>query len=124
MLSILIPCYNYSVNKLVQNIHIQTEIEKINYEIICAEDGSTKLFTNSKIKKLKNVRYIINKENIGRSKIRNYLAKKAKYNWLLFIDCDSKIENKYFIKNYLNNTKFDEFVIYGKTTYQKNELHG
>ena len=121
MLSILIPCYNYSVNKLVQNIHIQTEIEKINYEIICAEDGSTKLFTNSKIKKLKNVRYIINKENIGRSKIRNYLAKKAKYNWLLFIDCDSKIENKYFIKNYLNNTRFDEFVIYGKTTYQKNE---
>ena len=89
MISILIPCYNYSVNKLVQNIHIQTEIEKINYEIICAEDGSTKLFTNSKIKKLKNVRYIINKENIGRSKIRNYLAKKAKYNWLLFIDCDS-----------------------------------
>ena len=46
---------------------------------------------------------------------------KAKYNWLLFIDCDSKIENKYFIKNYLNNTRFDEFVIYGKTTYQKNE---
>ena len=34
MISILIPCYNFSVNKLVQNIHTQTEIEKINYEII------------------------------------------------------------------------------------------
>tara|TARA_B100001057_G_scaffold500472_1_gene615719 strand:+ start:14668 stop:15525 length:858 start_codon:yes stop_codon:yes gene_type:complete len=119
MLSILIPCYNFSINKLVQSIHTQTEIEKINYEIICVEDGSNKFFTNNKIKKFKNVKYIINKENFGRSKIRNFLAKKAKYNWLLFIDCDSTIENKYFIKNYLNNTKFDQFIIYGKTTYQK-----
>ena len=93
MLSILIPCYNYSVNKLVQNIHIQTEIEKINYEIICAEDGSTKLFTNSKIKKLKNVRYIINKENIGRSKIRNYLAvAMSEVNLTEHVDLNSQIK--------------------------------
>ena len=35
MLSILIPCYNYSVNKLVQNIHIQTEIENKLRNYLC-----------------------------------------------------------------------------------------
>ncbi len=39
-------------------------------------------------------------ENIGRSKIRNRLADDAKYNTLLFLDCDSACENNQFLSLY------------------------
>ena len=119
MLSILIPCYNFNVLDLVKDIYNQAKLLKIEFEIICIEDGSTKTFSNSKLKKIDNVIYIENKINIGRSRIRNRLSKKAKFNWLLFIDCDSKITNKYFLSDYLKKTKYPNHIFYGKTDYQK-----
>ena len=121
MLSILIPCYNYDVIELVRSISEQVKKTKKKYEIICVEDGSEKTFSNQEIKSLKNTLYIQLKKNIGRSKIRNFLAKKAKYNWLLYIDCDSKIVNKKFIQNYIRNIEHEHQIIYGTTKYQKNK---
>ena len=125
MLSILIPCYNFNVYKLVKDIYKQAKVLNIKYEIICIEDGSSKTFNNSKLKDLKNVYYLVNKNNIGRSKIRNLLAEKSKYNWLLFIDCDSEIVNKNYILKYVNNTKKSNIIYYGKTVnptkYKKND---
>jgi len=102
MLSILIPCYNFNIHNLVKDIWKQGKLLKINFEIICIEDGSSEMFLNHNIKNLQYVNYIVNQENIGRSKIRNLLAKKAKFNWLLFIDCDSKINNNKFLSNYID----------------------
>mgnify|MGYP001311192092 CR=1 FL=1 len=118
MISILIPCYNYDVIELIQTLHKQINIIKKKFEIICVEDGSTNTFLNINIKKLTHVKYIQLNKNIGRSKIRNFLAKEAKFNWLLFIDCDSKIENNNFLANYIKCTSTQNIVTYGETVYQ------
>ena len=119
MISILIPCYNYDIVDLVKTLHRQLYITKRKFEIICAEDYSTNTFLNKNIKKLKNVKYIQLNKNIGRSKIRNYLAMKAKFQWLLFIDCDSKVEHDKFIENYIEQTRNEKKITYGETVYQK-----
>ena len=111
MLSVLIPCYNFNVVNLVKDVLEQLNLLKIRFEIICIEDGSSKKFSNSKLKKIPNVTYIINETNIGRSKMRNLLSKKAKFNWLLFIDCDSEITNKNFISNYINKLKISKILL-------------
>ncbi len=120
MISILIPSYNFDVTNLIETIHKQIELTTNKFEIICAEDGSTQTFSNEKIKNLKNVTYIHLKKNIGRSKIRNLLANTAKFKWLLFIDCDSEINNN-FINNYINKKIDEKKIYYGETVYQKNK---
>tara|TARA_B100001250_G_C19729530_1_gene757770 strand:+ start:332 stop:1204 length:873 start_codon:yes stop_codon:yes gene_type:complete len=119
MLSILIPCYNFDIHDLVKDLWRQGKLKEIDFEIICIEDGSSEQFLNHKIKNIQYVTYIINKENIGRSKIRNLLAKKAKFNWLLFIDCDSKIATNNFLSNYTEKFNHSNVVFYGKTIYSK-----
>ena len=101
MLSILIPVYNYDIFKFVSKLHYQCKAEKIKFEIIIIEDGSVNTFKNQELQKLDSVNYIKQEKNIGRAKIRNLLAEKAKYNNLLFIDCDSDIYDNY-IKKYIS----------------------
>ena len=123
-LSILIPCYNWDVYTLIQNLHIlcQANSKLENFEIICVDDASKECFSNSKVSKLSNVKYEKLKINIGRSKIRNLMARKAKYEWLLFIDADSKIHNSDFIANYIyaiNSDLSPRTLYYGSTIYSE-----
>jgi len=117
MLSILIPCYNFSVISLVKDICKQANSINIKYEIICIEDGSNKKFSNQNLNEIQNVTYIENKKNIGRSKMRNLLSKKAKFKWLLFIDCDSEINNNNFLINYITRMNIPNTIFYGRTEY-------
>ena len=123
-LSILIPCYNWDILHLINDLHIlcvkASNLDE--FEIICVEDGSSDFFSNHDTKDLKNVKYEILKKNIGRSAIRNLLGEKAKFQWLLFIDCDSKIATKDFIKNYIKQIDgVKNKVYYGDTLYEKKE---
>ena len=120
MLSILIPTYNYNVIPLVLELHKQCLECEINFEILVFDDGS-KLFTieNQKINSLENCRFEILENNIGRSAIRNLLAKKAKFSSLLFLDADTIPINNHFIKNYIAQINDDEKVVYGGIKYQK-----
>ena len=123
-LSILIPCYNWDVLEFIRKIHRLCVDEKriTQFEIICFEDASSKLYSNHLMKKLKNVKYLNLSKNIGRSAIRNKLGALSKYNWLLFIDCDSKIVNNNFIQEYINSTEKQgslETIFYGPTIYEK-----
>lgn len=119
MLSILIPVYNYDVFKFVSKLHYQCKAEKIKFEIIIIEDGSVNTFKNQELQKLDSVNYIKQEKNIGRAKIRNLLAEKAKYNNLLFIDCDSDIYDNY-IKKYIDFISKTEYkIIYGGREYTK-----
>ena len=43
---------------------------------------------NKKINALDHCSFLENEKNIGRTATRNILAKKAKYDWLLFLDAD------------------------------------
>lgn len=95
MLSILIPTYNYDITALVNKVYQQSKSCNIKFEILVFDDASTDLEVrkdNSSINALENTSYTILESNIGRSAIRNKLAKNAQYEWLLFrCRCDAFI---------------------------------
>lgn len=120
MLSILIPTYNHSILKLVSILHNQIEKSGIEFEIICLDDASETFFLeNDKIIDLQNSSYKILETNIGRSKIRNLLAKKAKYDWLLFLDADVVPKNENFISEYIKHINNEQKIVYGGILYQE-----
>ena len=123
MISILIPTYNYNVFPLVENLQKQCEVAVVAYEIIVLDDASTdkrSLEENSKINLLKQCSFQILDKNIGRSKIRNQLAEKANYNWLLFLDADTFPSSSEFISKYLDAFSNKTSVIFGGIDYPKN----
>lgn len=121
MLSILIPTYNYNITRLVNDLHSQAMDTFMEFEIIVMEDGST-LFLNEnrKIEQLKCCKHLILSENIGRSAIRNKLADAAKFNHLLFMDCDAEVFISNYIQRYLAFCK-ENCVVVGGTAYDENE---
>ena len=97
MLSILIPTYNYNIEALVSELHAQSSACNIDFEILCYDDSSTNLeiiASNKTINLLKNTTYKFLDTNIGRSSIRNLLAKNAKFDLLLFLDADDNGNGK------------------------------
>lgn len=122
MLSICIPVYNYDVSELAIQLYKQCSKISINFEILILEDGSEKNFVDKNVKSIpsqKEIIHIINAHNLGRSAVRNQLAATAKYNKILFLDCDSKIIDDYFISNYINAYEYD--VVCGGTAYFANQ---
>ncbi len=123
MISILIPTYNYNVFSLAENLQKQCENADVAYEILVLDDASTdknSLEENSKINSLKQCSFQILDKNIGRSKIRNLLAEKAKYDWLLFLDADTFPSNPEFIAKYLTAFSEESSVVFGGIEYPKN----
>lgn len=122
MLSILIPVYNVDISKLLENLHSQISDLKYKIEIIVYDDHS-KCFVqkNKSIASKYNLTYKYLDKNIGRSEIRNRLAEKANYQYLLFLDCDVIPESNSFLKNYIQHISIDTQVIYGgrKHLYSK-----
>ncbi len=120
MLSVLIPIYNYDVLKLVLAISAQCKKASIEYEIVCYDDCSKEKFRkeNRALDKEFGVSYIELSENKGRSKIRNMLARNARYENILFLDCDSKINQAKFINKYVEAIG-KASVVYGGRTYSK-----
>ena len=118
MLSILIPTYNYEVYELVKVLNKQALDAKIEFEIIVLDDGSQKFQTeNKKINKFQFCTYEILKVNIGRSAIRNLLAKKAAFENLLFLDSDTIPIDTNFISNYLLQITNEEKIVSGGILY-------
>jgi len=121
MLSILIPTYNYNIVKIVNDLRQQALEQLIDFEIIVMEDGSSLfLKENKEIEKLENCKYIALDKNIGRSAIRNKLAEDAKYEHLLFMDCDAGVCSTHFIEKYISFCN-EECVVIGGTAYSQNE---
>ncbi|MCP4442323.1 MAG: glycosyltransferase family 2 protein [Aureispira sp.] len=118
MLSILIPVYNFDVQPLVQKLHQQASLLSIAFEIVCVDDGSQLHFKqeNRKLEALTNIRYIEAEENMGRSKIRNYLSQVASYEYLLYMDCDSMPVDDQYIQNYVENLAPNQ-LLYGGRVY-------
>lgn len=118
MLSILIPVYNFDIRPLVQALHEQCIAHKIDFEILCFDDVSDKKFKvwNKSITHLEKVIYQELSQNLGRAKIRNFLGKQAQYPYLLFMDCDSKVTDNQYIKNYLVNLA-PTTLLYGGRIY-------
>lgn len=113
MLSILIPSYDYNSVPLVKELHAQAETLGITFEIICIDDGSHSTLNkiNEEINSLAHATFSALDKNIGRSAIRNLLAKKANYSYLLFLDVDVMPKNKSFIQTFMANKEHK--VIFG-----------
>lgn len=119
MLSILIPSYNFDVRKLVRQLHQQGVLLAVPFEIICIEDASLPKYVdlNQSISALSFVTYQVLSSNFGRSKIRNYLATQAQYDYLLFMDCDSMPISDAYLSNYIAQVQPNR-LLYGGRCYQ------
>ncbi|MBK8625598.1 MAG: glycosyltransferase [Saprospiraceae bacterium] len=118
MLSIVIPIYNQDVRPLVTTLMKQCNKLNINYQILCFDDMSAQKYKdmNKELAFRINVNYTEMAENLGRSKIRNWLGKAAFFEYILFLDGDSTVKNKDFIKKYVDHLP-TETVIYGGRKY-------
>ena len=103
-LSILIPTCNCVCVELVRRLHQQAMATGIDFEIIVADDGSVDVSTiqaNRAIATLPHCQFIERSENSGRAAIRNFLARKATYAYLLYIDSDMTVVSDDFVSRYL-----------------------
>lgn len=116
-LSILIPVYNWDVNDFVQELYKQAMALNISFEILVFNDASNLTFCTD-FEELEYVKYRHLTENIGRSRIRNLLAKEANYDKLLFLDGDSYPKNNQFLKNYWFSRMVEKTIICGGTAYK------
>lgn len=119
MISVLIPTYHYDTFPLIKEIHKQLLKTAVTFEIICIDDGSDRSAnaTNKAISALDHCFYHKLDTNIGRSKIRNLLASKAKYEWLLFLDADVFPKDPHFINTYLKSISEQKSVVCGGVNY-------
>ncbi len=122
MISILIPCFDYNAYPLVSILEKQALMLKIDFEIICIDDGSFsyKNDINQKINLLTNSKFIESKKNIGRINNRLLLAEKSQYEWLIFVDVDTLPNEENFLKNYIDRLN-KEAVIIGGCIYKEPE---
>ena len=115
MISILIPCFDYNAYPLVSILEKQALMLKIDFEIICIDDGSfsSKNDLNQKINLLTNSKFIESKKNIGRINNRLLLAEKSQYEWLIFLDVDTLPNEDNFLKNYIDQLNKGMMIIGG-----------
>ena len=115
MISILIPCYNFNAYPLVLSLEKQALLLDVSFEIICSDDGSFSLKNeeNQKINLLTNSKFIELKKNIGRVQNRSFLAEKAQYEWIIFLDVDSEPKKNDYLKKYISNIGKSDFVFGG-----------
>jgi len=104
-LSILIPTRNDACQHQVETLHeMASNINGLQFEIIVSDDNSTDaeaIRQNEKIDTMEHCKVLHRTENLGRSQNRNFLAQNASYDWLLYLDCNVKINNQDFLRNYL-----------------------
>ena len=113
-LSILIPMYGDDPRPMITELCRQAQaITELDYEVVVVDDGSpdSSLVQQCwEIAQWPHCRFMALETNIGRARIRNFLATLAQREWLLFLDCDMTIDNPLFLQHYLDS---DGDVIYG-----------
>lgn len=121
-ISILIPTHNDPCAGLVADLKAQADAltaksgGAFRYEIIVADDCSTDhavVERNSVIGAMENCRLIRRGKNMGRARIRNFLAGQAHYDHVLFIDGDLFVNSPSFVETYATSTGHD--IVYGGT---------
>ena len=120
MISICIPIYNYYAYPLVRRLVNQIEQygAQEQVEVICIDDHSSGYYLNQNMGICDIATYLRLAENIGRSRIRNLFLKYAKGDWLLFLDNDALVADKY-IKECLKYQNARADVVFGGTSYDR-----
>lgn len=120
MISINIPVYNIEVGSLVFQLIKQAKELDIAFEIRVYDDCSKKeiKIANRIISDYSNVIYFELEKNLGRSAIRNKMGFESKFDYLLFIDADSKIVVDNYLETFIKNAHTNK-VLCGGTEYNK-----
>lgn len=121
-LSILIPIYHWNPSDFVQELYRQAKNLDINFEI-CVYDDCSQRVIELDFLDLKEVRFKKLNKNIGRSAIRNLLAKDAIYDKLLFLDGDSFPKSNLFLSTYLMTDLKSKTIKCGGTAYQDPDIN-
>ncbi|MCE3296190.1 MAG: rhamnosyltransferase [Crocinitomicaceae bacterium] len=116
MISICIPVYNFPVSPLVEELSRQMSELGVESELILLDDGSS-LFREENAAACQKHTYLELTENRGRSRIRNLFLEFARFDYLLFLDCDSLIISRNFLVNYIQELENNPFVIAGGRIY-------
>ena len=116
-LSILIPTYKQVCLQLVRELHRQAiAIADLQFEILVADDATPSshpsVDENRQIDDMTHCHLFIHDNNLGRSANRNFLAKQARYPYLLYIDSHMAVRNGTLLSTYLHHISPDT-VIYG-----------
>ena len=120
MISICIPVFNYNITSLRNQLLAQiNEVKKDICDIIIIDDHSEEEFRKVNREVCKDEVYIELEKNKGRSGIRNMFSGLSSRKYLLFIDCDSIIENPGFLKKYLGYIEQAPQVVCGGSIYTK-----
>ncbi|MDL2230787.1 glycosyltransferase [Bacteroidales bacterium OttesenSCG-928-L19] len=124
MLSILIPVYNWNVTTLIKELHDQLTSSGLDFEVIIMDDASDDEFVaiNRELENLSHTFYFRNDVNQGRSRVRNELANKAQYPYLLFMDSDAALPSEHFVQNYIDvikeNKEIEPIAVLGGVAYR------
>lgn len=119
MISICIPIYNFYVVKLVEKLNDLSKSLPVPSEIILIDDCSTIFFREKNEEVCRKYHYIKLEKNIGRAAIRNRFLQYAKFDYLLYLDCDSIIYNDDFLVTYIETIKKDpNIVVCGGRVYE------
>lgn len=103
MLSVCIPAFNFDLRPLLRSLSLEIKTYDLPVDLIVVDDASESSFQlTSSFTAQHEVNYEILPKNIGRSKIRNYLATKSNSPYLLFLDGDSYIPSEHFLRSYLD----------------------
>lgn len=98
-LSIIIPTWNTAQITLKCIQTIKKYLKNFDHEIIVVDNGSTDNTVNL-LKKNKDIKLIENKANLGFAKANNIAEKKAKGDYLLFLNSDMELLDSSLIEMY------------------------
>ena len=120
-LSILIPVFNREVAALVTGLLAQAADWPGPLEIVLLDDKSAAAYQvkNRLLGSRPGVRYEELSANVGRAAIRNQLAARARYEWLLLLDNDSLLPDGQFLARYARAVREQPAALFiGGTTYE------
>ncbi len=118
MLSVLIPVKDWNPTCLVESLSLLLKNCGKPWEILISDDSIRTHPENLPeiLRQTAGVEYFGRQKPLGRSANRNFLASRAKFEYLLFIDGDAGMADENFINKYLDNLAADT-VLCGGTLY-------
>lgn len=117
LLSIIIPCYNHGLY-LREAVYSVCDLQRIPFEIIIVNDGSTDSFTIQVLSELEKEGYrVIHQANLGLGAARNTGISFSKGKYIIPLDSDNKIKHEYVIESmkYLETGAAD--IVYGNPEF-------
>lgn len=100
MLSVCIPIHEHDVRELLAELTRQVREVEEPVELVLIDDASSPGIRACNEEACRPHTYLLLEENHGRARIRNLFPKHARYEALLYLDCDSLIVSKDFLSNY------------------------